>query len=46
MRPLHYVILPPGAMPLNRSAKVDVVRLQEMARVEVAKLRERGRWDA
>ena len=45
MRPLHYVILEPGAMPLNRSAKVDVVRLQEMARVEVARLRERGRWD-
>ncbi len=32
-------------MPLNRSAKVDVARLQEMARVEVAKRRERGRWD-
>ena len=45
MRPLHYVILEPGTMPLNRSAKVDVVRLQEMARTEVAKLRERGRWD-
>lgn len=45
MRPLHYVILEPGAMPLNRSAKVDVVRLQEMARTEVGKLRERGRWD-
>jgi acyl-CoA synthetase (AMP-forming)/AMP-acid ligase II len=45
MRPLHYVILEPGTMPLNRSAKVDVTSLQEMARVEVAKLRERGRWD-
>jgi acyl-CoA synthetase (AMP-forming)/AMP-acid ligase II len=45
MRPLHYVILEPGAMPLNRTAKVDVVRLQEMARAEVGKLRERGRWD-
>ena len=45
MRPQHYVILEPGAMPLNRSAKVDVVRLQEMARTEVGKLRERGRWD-
>jgi acyl-CoA synthetase (AMP-forming)/AMP-acid ligase II len=45
MRPLHYVILEPGTMPLNRSAKVDVVRLQEMARMEVAKLRKRGRWD-
>jgi acyl-CoA synthetase (AMP-forming)/AMP-acid ligase II len=46
MRPLHYVILEPGAMPLNRTAKVDVVRLQELAKVEVGRLRERGRWDA
>jgi fatty-acyl-CoA synthase len=45
MRPLHYVILEPGAMPLNRTAKVDVVRLQEMAKDEVRRLRERGRWD-
>jgi len=45
MRPLHYVILEPGTMPLNRSAKVDVVRLQQMARDEVAKLPSRGRWD-
>jgi acyl-CoA synthetase (AMP-forming)/AMP-acid ligase II len=46
MRPLHYVILEPGAMPLNRTAKVDVVRLQELAKEEVARLRQRGRWDA
>jgi acyl-CoA synthetase (AMP-forming)/AMP-acid ligase II len=46
MRPLHYVILEPGAMPLNRSAKVDIVRLQELAKEEVGKLRDRGRWDA
>jgi fatty-acyl-CoA synthase len=39
MRPLHYVILEPGAMPLNRTAKVDVVRLQELAKEEVARLR-------
>ena len=45
MRPLHYVILEPGAMPLNRTAKVDIVRLQELAADEVRKLRERGRWD-
>jgi acyl-CoA synthetase (AMP-forming)/AMP-acid ligase II len=45
MRPLHYVIVEPGAMPLNRTAKVDVVRLQELAKEEVRKLRERGRWD-
>ena len=35
MRPLHYVILEPGGMPLNRVAKGDYFRLQEMAR-EVA----------
>ena len=45
MRPLHYVLLEPGAMPLNRSVKVDVPKLQELARAEVALLRERGRWD-
>jgi acyl-CoA synthetase (AMP-forming)/AMP-acid ligase II len=45
MRPLHYVILEPGAMPLNRAAKVDVPRLREMAREEVGRLRARGRWD-
>jgi acyl-CoA synthetase (AMP-forming)/AMP-acid ligase II len=45
MRPLHYVILEPGAMPLNRTAKVDVVRLQQLAKEEVARLRARGRWD-
>jgi acyl-CoA synthetase (AMP-forming)/AMP-acid ligase II len=45
MRPLHYVILEPGTMPMNRTAKVDVTRLQQLAREEVAKLRERGRWD-
>ena len=32
-------------MPLNRTAKVDVVKLQELAKEEVRKLRERGRWD-
>ena len=46
MRPLHYVILEPGAMPLNRTAKVDVIRLRELAKQEVGRLRERGRWDA
>jgi acyl-CoA synthetase (AMP-forming)/AMP-acid ligase II len=45
MRPLHYVVLEAGAMPLNRTAKVDVARLREMAAEEVRKLRERGRWD-
>lgn len=46
MRPLHYVLVEPGQMPLNRVAKIDTRKLQEMARAEVAKLRERGRWDA
>ena len=45
MRPLHYVVLEPGGMPLNRTAKVDIVQLQERAKDEVRKLRERGRWD-
>jgi acyl-CoA synthetase (AMP-forming)/AMP-acid ligase II len=45
MRPLHYVLLEPGQMPLNRAAKTDYVRLSEMARQEVDRLRSRGRWD-
>ncbi len=45
MRPLHYVVLEPGAMPLNRVVKVDTLKLLEMARAEVGRLRQRGRWD-
>jgi fatty-acyl-CoA synthase len=45
MRPLHYVIVPPGQLPLNRTAKIDTLRLQQMAREAIAALRERGRWD-
>lgn len=45
MRPFHYVILDPGQMPLNRVAKIDYVRLSEMARAEVDRLRAKGRWD-
>ena len=45
MRPLHYVVLEPGAMPLNRVAKIDYVRLSEMARAEVERLRALRRWD-
>jgi acyl-CoA synthetase (AMP-forming)/AMP-acid ligase II len=45
MRPLHYVLVAPGEMPLNRAAKVDVVRLQALAKEEVQRLRERGKWD-
>ncbi|HPT28538.1 MAG TPA: class I adenylate-forming enzyme family protein [Bryobacteraceae bacterium] len=45
MRPLHYVILEPGTLPLNRVAKVDAMRLKDLALEEVRRLRERGRWD-
>jgi acyl-CoA synthetase (AMP-forming)/AMP-acid ligase II len=45
MRPLHYVVLEPGQMPLNRAAKVDYFRLHEMAQEETERLRARGRWD-
>ncbi len=45
MRPLHYVMLEPGGMPLNRAAKSDYVRLREMAKEEVERLRTAGRWD-
>ena len=44
MRPLHYVIVEPGQLPLNRVAKVDSLRLKEMAEEEVRELRARGRW--
>jgi fatty-acyl-CoA synthase len=45
LRPLHYVVLEPGQMPLNRVAKIDYVRLHELALAEVEKLRSRRRWD-
>ncbi|MBZ5499828.1 MAG: acyl--CoA ligase [Acidobacteriia bacterium] len=45
MRPFHYVLLEPGQMPLNRAAKIDYVRLSELARQEVDSLRSKGRWD-
>jgi hypothetical protein len=45
MRPLHYVILEPGQMPLNRTAKIDYLKLSEMALEEVARLRALRRWD-
>ncbi len=43
-RPLHYVIVEPGQMPLNRVAKVDTLRLRELAEIEVQQLQSRGRW--
>lgn len=45
MRPRHWIILEHGQMPLNRVVKPDYLRAQEMARAEVAALRERGEWD-
>jgi fatty-acyl-CoA synthase len=46
MRPLHYVLLEPGQLLLNRAAKTDYVRLSEHARREVEELRAKGRWDS
>ncbi|MGA3161109.1 MAG: class I adenylate-forming enzyme family protein [Terracidiphilus sp.] len=46
MRPRHWIILEAGQMPLNRVAKPDYVRAQEMARQGIAALRERGEWDS
>jgi acyl-CoA synthetase (AMP-forming)/AMP-acid ligase II len=46
MRPRHWIILEAGQMPLNRVAKPDYVRAQEMARTEIAAMRERGEWDS
>lgn len=46
MRPRHWIILESGQMPLNRIGKPDYVRAQEMAREEIAALRERGKWDS
>jgi acyl-CoA synthetase (AMP-forming)/AMP-acid ligase II len=45
MRPRHYVLLEAGAMPLNRAAKADYVRLLELARREIEVLRTQGKWD-
>jgi fatty-acyl-CoA synthase len=38
MRPLHYVLLPPGQMPYNRAAKPDYVALQQRAREQAEAL--------
>jgi acyl-CoA synthetase (AMP-forming)/AMP-acid ligase II len=46
MRPRHWIILEAGQMPLNRVVKPDYVRAQQMARAEIAALRERGEWDS
>jgi len=46
MRPLHYVVLEPAGLPLNRVAKTDYVVLKEQAAEEVKALRARGEWDS
>ena len=46
MRPLHYVVLEPAGLPLNRVAKTDYVVLKEQAAEEVKGLRTRGGWDS
>jgi acyl-CoA synthetase (AMP-forming)/AMP-acid ligase II len=46
MRPRHWIILEAGQMPLNRVVKPDYMRAQEMARQEIAGVRERGEWDS
>ena len=45
MRPLHYVILEPGQLPLNRVAKTDYVTLSAQAQETVSALRAQGGWD-
>jgi acyl-CoA synthetase (AMP-forming)/AMP-acid ligase II len=45
MQPRHWIILESGQIPLNRMAKPDYARAQEMARQEIAQLRARGMWD-
>ena len=46
MRPLHYVIVDAGQLPLNRTAKLDTLRLKAMAEEEVRQLKLRGRWES
>ena len=45
MRPLHYVILEAGGLPLNRVAKTDYVVLKQRAAEAIAALRAAGGWD-
>jgi acyl-CoA synthetase (AMP-forming)/AMP-acid ligase II len=46
MRPRHWIVLESGSLPLNRIAKPDYLRAQQMARQEIAQLRVRGEWDS
>jgi acyl-CoA synthetase (AMP-forming)/AMP-acid ligase II len=45
MRPRLWIILDPGQMPLNRIAKPNYFRAQQMARDQIAALRTTGQWD-
>jgi fatty-acyl-CoA synthase len=45
MRPLHYLVLEPGGLPLNRVSKTDYVELKATAEAEVERLRSQGGWD-
>jgi acyl-CoA synthetase (AMP-forming)/AMP-acid ligase II len=45
MRPRHWIVLEAGQMPLNRVAKPDYLRAQQMACQEIEQLRARGDWD-
>jgi acyl-CoA synthetase (AMP-forming)/AMP-acid ligase II len=46
MRPRHWILIEFGKMPLNRVAKPDHQRVQQMADEEIAQLRARGEWDS
>lgn len=46
MRPRHWIVLEAGKMPLNRLAKPDYLRAQQMAVEEITALRGRGEWDS
>jgi acyl-CoA synthetase (AMP-forming)/AMP-acid ligase II len=46
MRPRHWILLEVGQLPLNRVAKPDYLRAQQIARQEIASLRARGEWDS
>lgn len=45
-RPRHWIILDPGQTPLNRIAKPDYLRAQQMARQAIDELRAAGQWDS
>jgi fatty-acyl-CoA synthase len=46
MRPRHWIVLEPGALPLNRVAKPDHMRAKQMAGEEIERLRAEGGWDS